>query len=141
MIRDKKTSYTLGVSYRDMIEATDFLEGQGITGRQLGKPMVLARREGKVVGIVATQPDNKDIIAGPMAVNVEEGANTYVLMRMVEAYENVLMLARVSGYYFAIALNEESWLNIIRKTGLFTDLGPNESLEYQWFRKDFTYDR
>ena len=94
-----KTQYHLATTSHDYRRCNKFLRGAAIEYKHLSFPTVMAERNDDIVGIVSTQPRKDMIAAGPVHVSVE-GNPTFVFIRLIEAYENVLRAAGVSTYYF-----------------------------------------
>lgn len=102
---------------------------------KLGWPTIVAERGGKILGFLSTNP-GKALIAGPMIVN--GGSSPFVVMRLVEAYEHILMVAGVKTYLFHIDDKNESWLKLVHKANL-----GDRVKEYRkddtgrWFQRSF----
>ena len=66
----------------------------------LGWPVVVAERDGRVVGFLGTAARDDVLIAGPLVI--EGGRNPIMFLHLTEAYENVLRLASINSYYFTV---------------------------------------
>ena len=76
-------------------------------------PTVVAVRGEKIIGFLATVPTDKAIVAGPLVVDLPVKGPT--IMRLVEAYENVLKLAGVSSYVFSIREGDTTYQRMAEK--------------------------
>lgn len=106
--------------------------------KKLGWPTVVAERNGKILGFLATQADNpQEIIAAPLIVN--GGSSPFTAMRLVQAYENVLKFAGVTAYYFHVEKKNEKWLKIVRE---LNQMGIAEERNKDrtgfWFRRNLS---
>ena len=79
----------------------------------LGWPVVVAEEDGKVVGFLATWPDEELLMAGPLVI--EGSKRMWMFIRLVEAYENVLRATGVKQYLFTVEKSNEKQLARIRK--------------------------
>ena len=80
-----------------------------------GFPTVVAERGGKVIGFVATRPDERAVIAGPLVI--EGGPNPFVFLRLAEAYENVLRAAGVKAYLHQIDKSRPEHVGFMERLG------------------------
>lgn len=88
-----------------------------------GFPTIVAERDGKVIGFVATKPDDRAVIAGPLVIEGEKG-NPFVFLRLAEAYENVMRLVGVKVYLHAIDKGRPEHVAFMERLG-FTRAGWN----------------
>jgi hypothetical protein len=84
-------------------------------------PTIVAEREGKIVGVLATTPHRYRIIAGPLAIDPGIKVKSFVALRLIEAYEVILRLSGVTQYYFNIRKDLDKdgrWGNMMEKLGI-----------------------
>jgi hypothetical protein len=81
--------------------------------KKLGWPTIVAERNGKILGFLTTGVHTKFIVAGPLILN--GGSSGFTTLRLVEAYEVVLRMAKVDGFFFSIDKTQEKWANIARE--------------------------
>lgn len=87
-------------------------------------PVVVAVRDGEIIGFVATQPRDDAIVAGPLVI--EGGPNPFIFLRLAEAYENVLRAAGVKVYLHTIDKGREKHVEMMERLG-FTRWGEAEN--------------
>lgn len=128
-----KTSYLILSSSKDRKEAERFLADSSVQFSDLKFPTVIARRNGSVIGVMGTIPNDKAILAGPVHVQVN-GNPSFVLKDLVTAYENVLKAAGVTMYNFFIAEDNDKFLNVFAKLPKLYDRYAIEEGRV-WFRR------
>lgn len=100
-----KTSYKL-LERRDIEACHKLLEKHRMRRGEFGFPTIVAKRNRRIVGLLATRPSTEAVIAGPLLVALPSRA--FVAMRLVEAYEIVLKASGVTSYLFHIK-KENPW--------------------------------
>ena len=66
-------------------------------------PTVIAERDGEIIGYLGTHDRDDCILAGPMEVRLEnERAKGLVALRLIEAYETVLLHAGIEFYFYGV---------------------------------------
>lgn len=93
--------------------------------KRLSWPTVVAERDGEVIGFLATQPRDDAIVAGPLAVG-DVPRPLITIIRLIDAYENVLRAAGVSSYLFAVERDNPEWQALIDKAG---EMQPHKTTE------------
>ena len=63
-------------------------------------PTVVAKRDGRVIGFLATSPSADAVVAGPFVT--EGGRNPILFLRLLESYENVMRKAGVAAYLYRV---------------------------------------
>jgi len=109
----RDTHYRLACSPADYRRCRAFL-AERMAVHPLSFPTVYAERDGRVIGVLATQPPKKAIIAGPLAV---EGRSPFTALRLIEAYDRVMREAGVD-YHFHVAVANASWRRVVEQMGL-----------------------
>jgi hypothetical protein len=100
--------------------------------RTFNWPTVVAERDGEIVGFLATYVVKGFIEAGPMVIAVE-GHKSFVALRLVEAYENLLQLLGYKSYIFSIKKSNKKWVEAVERGG---NLKPySETEDYFWYQK------
>lgn len=82
-----------------------------------GYPTVLAVRGEALVGFLGTLKAKKAIVAGPLVVDPTLKRPVLTMLRLVEAYEEVLRASGVSSYVFGIDSDNLAWREIVHKRG------------------------
>ena len=109
-----RTLYRLAHSPRDLSACHRLARDHGMDAKTFTFPTVVADREGEIVGFLATQPSKTAVVAGPLAVATPRPLIT--VLRLLEAYENVLKAAGVSHYYFEVDAANHDWLRMIEQS-------------------------
>lgn len=84
------------------------------TDAGLSWPTVVAERDGRVVGFLSSQFKKNNVVAGPIAIDVD-GPTIFVARRLVEFYELFLYAARVPRYFFGIQKDNDKWIGTVAK--------------------------
>jgi hypothetical protein len=106
-MRPIDTTYQLAISskdYRDCHRLMQAEEGLPDMGA-LSFPTVMARRDGKLVGFLSTHNDNRYVIAGPLIVKGMR--NPMITLRLVEAYDMIMLAHGIKLYYFSVDANRK----------------------------------
>ena len=82
----------------------------------LGWPVVVAERDGRVVGFLGTADRDDVLIAGPLVI--EGSHNPFMFLRLTEAYENVLRLACINSYYFTVDEGNFEQVALVKSLGI-----------------------
>lgn len=94
--------------------------------RSLMFPTIIATRDNKVIGVIGTKPSRVQIMAGPIFAKVD-GNQSFVVKKLIQAYEGVLRLAGVTKFIFAFDIEDYKWLKIVRKfPDVYTELGSDK---------------
>ena len=109
----RDTHYRLACTPADYRRCRAFL-AERMAVHPLSFPTVYAERDGRLIGVLATQPPKKAIIAGPLAV---EGRSPFTALRLIEAYDRVMREAGVD-YDFCVAPDNVHWRSVIEQMGL-----------------------
>ncbi len=97
-----------------------------------GFPTVVAKRDGKLIGLLSTRPVTEAIVAGPLIVDLP--TRGVVTMRLVEAYDIVLRRAGVKNYLFHVKKGKAWAEQVERALGVapYTEDGHGNL----WFKRD-----
>ena len=93
---------------------------------------MLADRGGTIVGFLATRPNKKAVIAGPLVIAPGTLRPILTVMRLIEAYELMLRKAGVQSFYFMVAGTNPVWRRIVERMGHQPYSGDDTGM---WFRK------
>ena len=79
-------------------------------------PTVLADRDGTVVGVLGSAPDKNFLVAGPLAIMPDLPSKGPVLMRLIEAYENLASWLGIDRVLFRVHTDESSrWVESVSR--------------------------
>lgn len=112
------TDYKLVSGSRDYEKARKFYASEGMEHGKLSFPTVLALEEDEVIGALSTRAKDKKrglIVAGPLAVRWDR-PRFMTVIRLVDAYDNVMRAAGVASYIHFVERNNEKWLDFVRRT-------------------------
>ena len=115
-MKPRDTVYRLAHSPKDYAACRALLREQGEDVR-LSFPTVMAEREGAVVGFCATQPRKDAVVAGPLVVAKDLPRPGITIIRLGEAYENVMRAAGVKVYWFHVEPHMTEWADILKRVG------------------------
>lgn len=110
-----------------LMKATD----SEFQGCQLSFPTVMAFREGKLIGFLSTSPRKDGLVAEPIVMNVEGNAS-FLYIKLVEAYDDLLRAGKVPSYFFHIPQSYADYIRLIEKAG-FERIGEDEV--GVWYRR------
>ena len=131
------TNYQLARTSADYKACHEFLKASNT--EYCGKlkfPTFIAKREDKIVAVMGTHPTDKMILVEPLEIQVE-GNPSFLMQRLVNLYEGLLVSSGVSTYRFRIRKEHDRYLNVIRQLpALYKELEPeNNSSEFAWFER------
>ena len=127
----RDTFYRLAHSPKDYSACRALLREQGEDAR-LSFPTVVAERAGRIIGFCATQPRKDAVVAGPLAVAKDIPHPGITIIRLGEAYENVLKAAGIKVYWFHVEPHMKEWADILRRVG-FEPMQQDDT--GGWFRR------
>lgn len=102
-----KTLYRLASTAADYRACHALMRANANFNQQLHFPTVVADRDGKIWGFLSTNECDWCLMAGPLETQTP---NPIMVMRLVEAYENVIRLMGVTRYCFAIRKDQKRWI-------------------------------
>ena len=118
------TDYRLAQA-KDMIKCAEF------TGNQPEDylwPVVMAERDGELIGVRVTQNREDLVVAGPLRVSL--GNPSFVALRLIETYDTILNEKGIKAYYFSVDSQDTRWNQAILKTGVEYK---GEVNGYEWY--------
>jgi len=115
-VKPTTTIYRLVHGQRDLRALQAMARAQGVT-RTFGWPSVCAERDGQLLGVLATTPSKKAVIAGPLVIAPGVARPIIMVIRLIEAYEVILKQAGVKAYCFHIQTDNPAWRQIVEEMG------------------------
>ncbi len=91
---------------------------------KLSFPTVMAEYDGELLGFYSTQKHNNAVIGGPVFIR-EDKRGGFIMLRLAEAYDNVLWKAGVRKYLIFTEPGREAWISLLTRLG-FAPLGEHE---------------
>lgn len=134
-MKPKETLYRLSKPGDSKTLKKIWAEHEAMFGKpkKLGWPTVVAERAGILLGFLSTDTSKKMLVAGPLILN--GGSSTFTVLRLVEAYENVLRYTGTTNYYFHVDKTNERGLKMTRQLGMNEiDTSPTGF----WFKRDLS---
>lgn len=113
-MKPTETVYILAASSKDYADChtLDYAESGVDHDDTFSFPTVLAKRDGEVIGFLATIPNKRFVAAGPLVV--KGGRNPIVAMRLLEAYDRIMAHCGMKMYYFSVDASRADALSIDR---------------------------
>ena len=93
------TDFRLARTSGDYRKCHQLVRNLNVDNKTFSFPTILAERDGELIGLMGTIPVNGAIVAGPLVVKVD-GNPGPVMIRLVEAYDNLLRGIGVKCYLF-----------------------------------------
>lgn len=90
---------------------------------KLAWPTVVAERDGRVIGFMASSPCDWCLMGGPMDM---ETPSPIMAMRLIEAYENLLIRSGITRYCFYIEATNKRWIEQVSAIDFVTQIGGDE---------------
>lgn len=107
-----------------------FLEGTEFEDMSLAYPTIYAVRNGKIEGMIGTH-DRKDmIVCGPIYIKSKGLIKAPLELRLVDAYESLLINLGVKVYVFYVKKTDRRRINMLREVGLTPRWENEESVWY-----------
>lgn len=114
----KPISYVICMKDRDYQTAYKFLKGTEFEDVALSYPTIMAVQEGTVLGMLGTHPNKKMIIAGPLYIKGNMLLKAMLEVKLVDAYESLLINLGVKAYVFYVKKNDRRRINMLREIDL-----------------------
>ena len=99
--------------------------------KKFGFPTIVAERDGTILGFLSSDPSAKILTAGPLIVTA--GVSGIVVMRLIEAYEN-LIRPMMDGYLFHVDNKNMYWMKMVQQ---FPLKQYEKSRTGRWFMREF----
>jgi len=130
------TQYMLASTTEDYTKCVQFLDDHSVKHNELAHPTIMALRGDEVVALLSTISLRDAVVAGPMHVGVE-GNPSFVLIRLVESYENILRLSHVTMYNFYVLKTDTAYLNAIEQISESWDIKQlyTDQSDRVWFER------
>lgn len=125
-----RTIYRLADNPRDFGACHEILDLNQMPHWTLHYPTVVAVRDGKIIGFLATGDGVWCHLVGPLALR---SPSAIVALRLVEAYEVVMRAMGVTRYCFFISKDEShaKWRDSVERLGLQPIKQNNENIFYE----------
>lgn len=130
-MRPTNTTYRLARPGGEYNALYAMMRRNGVPEQRLSWPVVVAERNDKLIGFLGTWDTANAIIAGPTVI--DGGRNMVVYLRLAEAYDNVMRLARISSYVFTVAKSNSAHVERVKRVGI-KQIG--EDAEQVWFKRE-----
>lgn len=108
-------------------------DGNTVNGWHLSFPTILAEEDGELIGFLSTLPRKDAVVVGRVVA-----PSPFVLLRLVEAYENVLFLAGVTYYLIPIPEERQDFVDMIQR-GLSIEPWAEHD-KHVWFKREVMAD-
>lgn len=109
------TIYRLADNPRDYAACHTIMRANGSKDWDLHWPTVIAVRDGEVIGFLSSNKVDWCQMAGPLEL---KRPSPFVVVRLIEAYENVMRFLGVTRYCFFIARSNTHWMKQAERFGL-----------------------
>jgi hypothetical protein len=80
-------------------------------GHGYGFPTVVAERDGELVGYMSSRPDREDAIE----CNAIKADSSMIALRLMEAYESILLAFDVRGYCFSMDKDDPGFVGVVMR--------------------------
>lgn len=128
--------YHLAVTPSEFDACRTFLRAHDIAHHNLRFPTVVAIQEDEIVGVISTKPVDDRLVVGPIFLSPQPDRNPiYAFKNLIDAYERVLVVNNIHTYHFAVDHTDKKWLNVVEKSGVAEQEGPDPSGEFVWFKR------
>lgn len=115
----------------------DFIECAAFTGNQPEDflwPVIMAKRNNVLIGVMATQNRDELVVAGPLKVDLPNPA--FVALRLIDYYDRVMAELGIKKYYLSVLKEDEKWNQSILKSGL-SICGDFD--QYHWYVRELCH--
>lgn len=93
-------------------------------------PVIIAKREDKIVGVFCTFNSKQAVVAGPI-----KSDSSQITMKLGENYDNLLKSMGIKTYVFAVEKGTK-WLKVIKKLDdIYKEF--NEDEDVIWYRREY----
>jgi len=130
-------SYQLACTPQDYKKCHQLLRGNPEQGddRELGFPTIMAIRDGQVIGVMSTADMNRTrrIVVNTLRIDKSISNPVFVIKRMIEAYELVLLRAGCKWYWAYVTKENQRLVFLMRRV---LGLPLHEDDGNFWFKKE-----
>ena len=106
------TDYDILTHKSELTSVRKFIKNNGGTARNFGFPVIIARRDNEIIGVLGTLKKDNQFIAGPLIV---PGNKSMVGFRLISMYESYLKVIGVRRFHFAIDKDNPKWLSMVTR--------------------------
>lgn len=111
------TLYRLAETGRDYAKCHELMRAEGVQQAELAYPTMMAWKDKELTAFLSTYIDKGWITAGPLVL--KSGPPRYwTLIRLIEAYENVMRASGVTSFLFSVPDSYEKYLKQIDALGM-----------------------
>jgi hypothetical protein len=101
-------------------------------GHSYGFPTVIAERDGKIVGLMATRPNRDDVVE----CHAVKADSAFIALRLMECYERILRVFDIKGYCFSMSKENRYFMDIALRLPETRQYGESETSIYGLRRID-----
>lgn len=123
------TDYRIARAKEDYAISAEFL---GKAADEIMFPTVVAVRDGRIVGAVATHNRDDMVVAGPLRVDESIPNKAVLALKLSEEYERVMAALEVREFLFSVYRDNERYLRALERLPI-ERVDENESMI--WFRR------
>ncbi len=101
-----------------------------------GFPVVMAQRDGHILGYLGTYDERGDVVAGPLVMPrvLPRMQRVWVMLRLLEALEPVFQACGVTSYWMTADATDTHYCDILGRLGLVeVHRVTHEGSTYVWF--------
>lgn len=109
MIANKKSDYD---------QVYDYLKGTEFEKLKVTFPTIIAYIDDEMRGVLGTIPSKDAIIAGPLLIKDKSLRRATLEMKLVDAYESLLINMGVEAYIFSVDKSNVGRVNMLKEIGL-----------------------
>lgn len=113
-----KVRYMIAAGKEDYDRVGRFLKGTIFEGSQLTFPTIIAIIDGQMKGVLGTYQDTKAIVAGPLLVKDKTIRRATLELKLVDAYESILINYGVQAYIFSVDEKDKARISMLAEIGL-----------------------
>ena len=127
------TEYKLATT-ADYVKCHTLMRDLGEIDAPIRWPTLVAKRGKKVVGFLGTIPSKEAVIAGPLAVDLEEIENpAFVALRLFDLYDQILYTAGIEVYLFTVEVGNKKQISLIERSFGLEPYTEQDGMA--WFRR------
>lgn len=110
--------YMIAYSQKDYDAIHRFLKGTEFEDAKMTFPTITATIDGRIEGVLATSPNKHAIVAGPIYIKDKGLRKATLELKLVDAYESLLINMGVSAYVFRVKKKDTGRVAMLKEIGL-----------------------
>jgi len=136
-VNGSETIYALARTGKDYTRCHEFMSNANSKPIRLTFPTVMALRDSHIIGIAATRASDQAVVLGKLLVYGIERSHI-VTLRLFQAYENILKMAKVQVYIVAVETGNSTLYDLAEDL-----MGEPYSVDdkHAWFKRELSYVR